>query len=174
MKIKRILFTMIVIIIGFVLQNGVFNQMTWTSIVPNILLMITCTFGFMRGRQTGILVGVVCGLLTDISLGGTFGINTLFFAYLGWFNGLFFKMFFMDYIVFPMLMIVLSDVMYGVYMYVVKILVNGRLNFGFYLSHVIIPEAIYTFAVTILLCHIILVINFKLEEKEKRSAAKFV
>jgi rod shape-determining protein MreD len=39
---------------------------------------------------------------------------------------------------------------------------------------VILPEALYTIVVTIILYPLILKINQKLEEKEKRSAQKFV
>lgn len=174
MKLKRILITALIILAGFILQNGVFTQFAWFNVTPNILLMITCTFGFMRGKKEGIIVGAICGLLMDICVGGTLGIYILFFACLGWFNGLFYKLFFMDYIVFPLVMIVISNFIYGFYVYAVSFLVNGKLNFVFYLNHIIIPEVIYTFAVSILLCHLILIINMKLEEAEKRSAAKFV
>ncbi len=174
MKIKRVLITAAVILVGYLLQAGVFAQYNLFNVTPNILLMITCIYSFMRGRKEGIFIGVVCGVLTDIFIGGTIGVYTLFFAYLGWFNGLFYKLFFMDYIVFPLAMIIISDFFFGIYVYIVNFLINGRMNFMFYLSDVIIPEMIYTFAVSILLCHIIIIINLKLDEAEKRSAAKFV
>lgn len=174
MKARRIIITGLIILTGFVLQAGIFTQFAWFNVTPNILLMITCTFGFMRGKKEGIVVGIICGLLTDVFSGGILGIYTLFFAYLGWLNGFLYKIFFMDYILFPMFAVIVGDLMYGVYVYVVHFLINGRLNFIYYLNNVILPEVVYTFAVSILLCHIILFINLKLEESEKRSAAKFV
>lgn len=174
MKAKRIVVTCIIIFAGFLLQAGIFAQFNWFNITPNILLMITCIYGFMRGKKEGIFIGILCGVLTDIFIGQTLGIYTLFFAYLGWFNGLFYKIFFMDYIVFPLIMIIISDFLFGIYVYIVDFLVNGRMNFLFYLNDIIVPEMIYTFTVSILLCHLIIIINLRLEEAEKRSAAKFV
>ena len=43
-----------------------------------------------------------------------------------------------------------------------------------YLKQIIIPELIYTIVVTIVLYQIVLKINQKLEDEEKRSASKFV
>ena len=53
-------------------------------------------------------------------------------------------------------------------------LLRNRLEFPYYLVHVIIPEVVYTVVVTVILYRIILWINRKLEAAEKRSANKFV
>ena len=44
----------------------------------------------------------------------------------------------------------------------------------YYLNQIIIPEAIYTVAVTLVVYPLLLFINHKLEAEEKRSASKFV
>ena len=53
-------------------------------------------------------------------------------------------------------------------------LLRGRFHFPYYFTRVILPEALYTIVVTIVLYPLILKVNQKLEEKEKRSAQKFV
>ena len=71
-------------------------------------------------------------------------------------------------------LIIGSDLFYGLISYVLLFLMRARFNFGYYFRHIILPEIVYTIVVTIFLYPLILWINRKLEDKEKRSAKKFV
>lgn len=53
-------------------------------------------------------------------------------------------------------------------------LLRGRFEFTYYLLHIILPEIVYTIAVTLLLYPLILWINTGLERSELRSGKKFV
>lgn len=73
-----------------------------------------------------------------------------------------------------MALIAASDFVYNFAIYFFLFLFRNRLNFLYYLSHVILPELVYTLLMMIVLYFIILKVNRRLEEIEKRSAAKFV
>lgn len=51
---------------GICLTGTVFQTLSIASIVPNLLLILTVSFGFMRGKKEGMFVGFFCGLLIDI------------------------------------------------------------------------------------------------------------
>ena len=64
---RRKLILAVLILLAFVLQGTVFQTLSIASIVPNLLLILTVSFGFMRGKKEGMFVGFFCGLLIDIS-----------------------------------------------------------------------------------------------------------
>ena len=166
--------SILLIIICFLLQTTVFKGLAFGGIVPNLLIVLTAAFGFMRGERTGLLVGFFCGLLADIFFGNVLGLNAMIYMYIGYFNGKFNRIFFPDDIKLPLLLIFLSDLAYGFLYYVTLFLMRGRFQLDYYFLHVILPEIVYTLLMTLLLYPLILRINRGLEDSEQRSAKKFV
>ena len=171
---KRLTVSILLIIICFLLETTVFKGLAFGGIVPNLLIVLTAAFGFMRGERTGLLVGFFCGLLADIFFGNVLGLNAMIYMYIGYFNGKFNRIFFPDDIKLPLLLIFLSDLAYGFLYYVTLFLMRGRFQLDYYFLHVILPEIVYTLLMTLLLYPLILRINRGLENSEQRSAKKFV
>lgn len=171
---KRGIISTILILVCFILQCTVFRAIDFGGIVPNLLIVLTSSFGFMRGEKTGLLIGFFCGLLTDIFFGEVYGFYALILMYIGYMNGKFSRIFYPEDIKLPAALIIASDFFYGFVCYVLLFLMRGRLQFGYYFMNVILPEIVYTAVVTIVLYPVILLINQWLEGKEKRSARKFV
>ena len=73
MSVKRVIFYILAVLICFLLQTAVFEFFSLADVVPNVLLILTVTMGFIRGRKTGIVIGFVCGLLIDIYSGEVLG-----------------------------------------------------------------------------------------------------
>ena len=48
---RRKLILAVLILLAFVLQGTVFQTLSIASIVPNLLLILTVSFGFMRGKK---------------------------------------------------------------------------------------------------------------------------
>ncbi len=162
------------IIVAFVLQCAVFGNLAFAGIIPNLMIILTSSFGFMRGEKEGLWIGFFCGLLCDVFFGSFLGFYALVLMYIGYVNGKFSRIFYPEDIKLPLALIVVSDISYGVLCYCLMFLLRGRLNFPYYFTKVILPEAVYTIVITIFLYPIILFVNQKLESKEKRSAQKFV
>ena len=72
---RRKLILAVLILLAFVLQGTVFQTLSIASIVPNLLLILTVSFGFMRGKKEGMFVGFFCGLLIDIFYGSMIGFS---------------------------------------------------------------------------------------------------
>ena len=129
---------------------------------------------FMRGRKEGMWIGLFCGVLMDIFFGEIPGFYTLLYLLIGYVNGMFRKVFYPDDIKLPMILILGSDFVLNLAIYLLRFLPRKKIHFGYYLFHIMIPEMVYTLVITIALYFIILKINRHLETIEKRSAAKFV
>lgn len=166
----------ILILVCFVLQSTVFRSLSFAGIVPNLLIVLTSSFGFMRGEKEGLLIGFFCGLLQDVLFGDVLGFYAMLYMYIGYLNGKFSRIFYPEDIKLPIALITVSDLSYGVICYILLFLLRGRLDFRYYFTSIILPETIYTIVVTMLLYPLILRIDKKLDslkKHRKRSAEKF-
>lgn len=171
---KRNITFALLIIICFVLQSTIFRSLSFGGIGPNLLIVLTASLGFMRGRKTGIAVGFFCGILVDIFFGEVLGFYALIYMYIGFFNGLFKKIFYPEDIKLPLILITASDFLYSFLIYLLLFLLRGKFQIGYYFTNIIFPEIVYTIVITIFLYPIILMLERKFAEMEKRSARKFV
>lgn len=170
----RKLIVALFIIICFVLQCSVFDSLSFAGIIPNLMIILTSSFGFMRGEKEGLVIGFFSGLLNDIFFGSFLGFYALLLMYIGYINGKFSRIFYPEDIKLPLALIVISDLSYGIICYVLTFMLRSRFQFTYYLIHIILPEALYTIVVTLILYPVILRVNERLETREKRRAQKFV
>lgn len=170
---RKVVVTLLVIIC-FILQCSVFDALAFAGIIPNLMIILTASFGFMRGEKEGLIIGFFCGLLSDVFFGFFLGFYALILMYIGYMNGKFSRIFYPEDIKLPIALIITSDLSYGILCYILLFMLRGKFQFGYYFSHIILPEALYTIVITVFLYPLILKINQKLEAREKRSAQKFV
>ena len=171
---KRILMYIVLILLAFMLQNNFFATVTWINITPNLILIITFIFGFIRGRVDGMLIGFFGGLLTDFFFGTSVGYYALIYLFIGYFNGVLGSIFYDDYLNTPILLCIANDLVFSLYVFVTSFLLNGVTNFGYYLIKIILPEIVYTSVITLIVYRPLQGFNKWIEKIEKRSAKKFV
>lgn len=162
------------VIICFLLQCTVFPSLSFGGIIPNLMIVVTASYGFMRGRKTGLLVGFFSGLIMDIFFGNILGFYALIYMYIGYLNGVFRKMFYPEDIKLPIALIVGSDFLYNIVIYILTFFLKGRFRFLYYLLNIIIPEMVYTIVVTCVLYPLLLLVESRLEWREKEGASKIV
>lgn len=144
------------VVFCFILQSTILKTLQLGAVSPNLLLIITASFGFIGGRKEGMYIGALCGLLIDVFYGQLFGYYTLLYTLIGYANGFFHAVFYDLDIKQPMLLIALSDLLYGFIQYFLQFLLRGRFDFGFYFVHVILPEFLYTVVIILISYHFIL------------------
>ncbi|MBO5145112.1 MAG: rod shape-determining protein MreD [Lachnospiraceae bacterium] len=164
---KRNIILFFVILIGFVLQTTLFQTLNFGGISPNILIIITASYGFMYDKKCGMVVGFLCGLLMDIFYGNVLGFYALIYLYIGAANGAFHSIFYQDDIKLPLVLILASDFIYSFTCYVLLYLLRGRFDILFYLKTIILPEIVYTIFVTIFLYPCILLLNRTIDDTER-------
>lgn len=171
---KRLISAFIIIIISFVLQATVCQWISFGGIIPNVILIVTACYGFMVGEKYGLVIGFFCGLLSDVFFGTFIGLNALFFMYIGFFNGKFHQMFYKDSIKLPLIMITVSDFMYGISYYVIMFMLRSRFDFSFYFIKTILPEVIYTVLISVLVYPLLLLQHNYLTKDEEKDGMRFV
>ena len=149
----------IIILIGFLLQTSVFRSFELANVVPNMLLIVTVSYAYLRGRTSGLLIGFVCGLLLDMYCGSVMGLYAFIFMSIGFLIGFCRKFYFTDTLVLPFILISVSDLVYGFYYFITEFLMRGKLAFGYYFLHVILPEMLYTAIVGIVIYRLIKVLE---------------
>lgn len=165
---KIVVFLMV--ILGFLLQGTVFSGISMGGIVPNILIIITSSFGFMRGKNEGMAIGFMCGLILDVFFGDILGFYALVYLFIGYLNGFFKSIFYPEDIKLPMILIAASELAYCFICFIFLFMLRGKFNLGYYFIHIFLPEIAYTILVTLIVYKLILYVNEWLESVEKRRA----
>ena len=163
---KRKIVIALMIIVCFLLQSTLFQSFSLASISPNLLIILTSAYGFMKGKKEGMAVGFFCGLLEDIFFGRLLGMHALIYMYIGYANGYFNQIFYGEDIKLPMALISASELAYGLGTYLIMFLMRSRFDFFYYLRRIILPELLYTIIVTLFVYRIIYMIDQKLEKKK--------
>ena len=163
MRIKRAGINLCLMILAFTIQNCVFPLMPFLTATPNLLLILTFSFGF-----------ILAGILLDLFYSGPFGFYTLFYIYVGYLNGICTKYYYEDYITLPLILSLVNELAYNLYIYVFRFLIRGRLNILYYLRELMIPEIIFTVVTTLFLYRLILFINRWLKRMENRRDTTIV
>ena len=161
---------LLLILIGYLLQSTMIRILPMGGVAPNILIILPSCFGFMRGKKEGMFIGFISGLIIDILFGNIIGFYALAYMVIGYLNGFFASIFYPEDVKLPMVLITSSELVYCFIVYVFRFLIQGKLRFGYYFLHVILPEIVYTIFVASIFYKIILSINEWLEDLERRTA----
>lgn len=165
---KRTLLNLLFIVLAFTVQNCIFPLLPFLSASPNLILILVFTFGFIYGKEAGMLYGLAAGILLDLFGGGPFGFYTLIYIYIGYVNGICTKYYYEDYITLPLVLCVINELAYNLYIYVFRFLLRNRLDFLYYAKEIIIPEIIFTVVITLCFYRLFLFASRKLEALDKR------
>ena len=171
---KRTAINLLLIIVAFTIQNCVFPLIPFLSASPNLLLILTFSFGFMKGQRAGMFYGVLAGILLDLFYSGPFGFYMLVFVYIGYVNGICTKYYYEEYITLPLILCVLNELAYNLYMYVFRFLIRGKLNLLYYFREIMVPEIIFSVVATLFIYRLFLFTSRMLEELEKRRDTTIV
>ena len=172
-RVIKISITALIIIISFVLQSEISLANSDVVATPNFLLFVTCIFGFMRGCNYGSVTGLICGLLVDIFFGDVIGLYGLIYIYMGFFIGLFKKMFYSNHVFMPMVLVFTSDFIYNVLLYIFRFLLRNKLDFSFYFEKIIFPEMIITTFVAFILYKLFYLLNEKILTLKQENTLSF-
>lgn len=163
----RIITLGLLIIICFILQSALFPFIEVSGVVPNLMLILTVSFGLMRGRKEGMLVGFFCGLLYDLFFGFAIGPYMLIFMIIGYCNGFFHRLYLVEDVLFPIFIILADDFIFNFITFIIFFVMRNRLSFGEYCKEIIIPDMIYTSLLTLIVFKFFVFVNKKLKKIEK-------
>ena len=154
---------------SFLLQTTVFKNLVFTNVAPNLLLIVTVSSGFMRGRKEGMLIGFFSGLLIDLFYGSFFGYYALLYVLIGFFAGSFWDVFFDKDIKMPLILVGISDLALNLVVYATRFLIRGRFRLDVYMVEIILPEIVFTMLMTLIVYRIIYAVNHRFQDRSKEG-----
>ena len=166
---RRVLFQLSIILFLFLMQTALFRFLQLDGVAPNLLLIPTVSFGIMRGRKEGLFVGFVSGLLVDIFYGSVLGPYALLYMYLGYINGFFHRIYYIEDVLLPMLLVGANDLVYSLIVYIAGFLLRSRLDFGYYFIHIILKEILFTMLFALVIYKPLVALNKWLKQIEEGS-----
>lgn len=152
------------------------NYIKLANVSPNICLILIITIAYCNGPVYGTVFGFVMGFLMDVFFGGILGFYSILYVITGYLSGLLNKLFF-DYnfeLKIPSLLFLTSSIIHNLVTYIFFFLLNGDLNFAYYLKKIIIPEIIYTFIAGVIIYRILYMIDQKISLDERKADGYFV
>ena len=173
-RLRQIIVIAIVLLLGFFIQINLAQFIPSLRCVPNIMLILVFSFGFLRGTKTGMAVGIAAGLLMDFVQGNIIGFYVLIFVYIGFINGVLKRYFTSNVILLPIILCTVNEILYHGAMYLFQFREQAMHTATEYLRHVIIPEYLVTLIAAIVVYGVILLIHRKLEKIEKKGETQFV
>ncbi len=170
--IKRIISTVISIVIAFLIQTCLIRYLPTGRATVDLLLLITCIYGFMRGEYAGMITGMLCGLALDIFYSGGLGLYTLIYVYIGYLNGLCYRFFEEKDFKMPLALILASETAYLLLYFLLFYVFNSNFNFSDYASRRMLPELVLTCISAVVIYPLLLylevrVINYDPEEEAR-------
>ena len=166
---RRIIVNIAFIIFAFSLQICIFPFIPFLYAAPNLLIILTFTYGFSLGVEEGMLYGVICGILMDLYFSGPFGFFTLLFLWICFVNGKLTAYFYEEYRFLPFIVSTISEIMYNVFIYIFRFFIREKYDVLYYLKNIVIPEVIITLIFTLLLYRFLLWYNKKLRVLDSRG-----
>ncbi len=172
---RKIAVAVFLIVFSYLLQTAIFSKIELAGVTPNLMIIVTSFYGFMKGRKEGAVIGFFCGMIMDLYSGSYFGAFALIYLWIGYANGLFLRLFYGDDVKLPLLFVILSDLVYCGIVYMVFVFSQGNQNLPLYFINICLPEMIYTVGVAFI-AYFLVIRLFEWSEKkdEKRNEASFV
>lgn len=172
--IKRYVAVALSVIFCFMLQTTLFKVWALAGISPNLLIIITSSVGFMRGKKEGMFAGALSGILIDLFCCDIFGLNSLIYLYVGYINGIFKKNFFPEDVRMPLILIGTSDLIYCGLTLIIRFVARGKIDILYYFMGIIMPELVYSVLVSLVMYRVILLVSSRFDKMESRSKKKYV
>ncbi len=150
------------------LSATLFEHIRIGNIAPNFLIVIVVSFALLRGSKEGTLIGILAGLLQDVSFSLSIGGTVIVYGLIGYICGKLNKNFYRENFVIPLICTLLSSLFYSLINLMIMLL-KGESNIIYLAKMIVIPEVIYTVTLSLIIYQISYLINGVIENNEKRS-----
>ena len=151
----------------YVLQTSLLPMIAYRGISPDLMLLLTVSFAFLRGVRQGGLMGFATGLLQDLASGTFLGINAFTRMLLGMFFGRFSDRVFKEQFFLPVTASITAIIANYFILSLLMVLLGYRFNLVSSLQTMLIPMLIYQLAFAYPVHRFTYELDKKLSEKEK-------
>ena len=164
-KFSTVCIHILIIMLAFFIQTSIFPLIPFFTSSPNLLLIITFSYGLLYGDYIGLITGIFCGLLCDMYYDGVFGSFILIYSLIGFLNGMLSTSFFENSITTPMILSLVNGFAYNLYIYFVHFLIRRKFNVSYYFVRIMIPSVLFTLIITVIVYKLIYKFHFVWKSK---------
>lgn len=150
-RIRNFFIIIVLIIAAFLLQYSVFIRIPAVNYAPNLMLILTFSFAYIRNKNAGMVVGFFSGLIIDIFYCEVIGYNALILLIVGYICGSLKKVYYSDSLFTQLFILSLCDLSCSLVYYFFWFILRSRFAFVHNLLYVIIPEFLFTLLAGIIL-----------------------
>lgn len=151
MKTIKVIFYAVWLFIVAVLQPTLFSAISVFGISPNIFLAFVIITAGLKGKSEGAIIGAIFGFVYDLLIGQLIGFNALIYMYAGLLTGILKEKYIsIDGVIMAAITTAVVDLICAIIYYFAYSLMHD-IGFFFSLYRIIIPEAIYTGIVMLIL-----------------------
>lgn len=168
MRMKIIAYT-ILIFFAVLIQSSLGSSIRIYGVKPNITITLIVIVALMRGNIEGAVVGFFCGLMQDCVSGTVIGFYALLGLYLGYVIGSINKKLYRENILIAIFLTFVSSIVYEYLVYLLSTFLRAPLGFIEPMTKVILPEAIYNSAISIIIFIIFIKLHMRFEKLDKNA-----
>ncbi|MGE5583200.1 MAG: rod shape-determining protein MreD [Bacillota bacterium] len=151
------------LILSIIVIFAVVMQATWLpalhlpgQVTPDLVLIITVSYGLLRGSDQGLFLGLLAGFFLDLLSGGIVGVQALSKMALGFCAGFMEKNIFKDNLIIPSITVFIATLIFESFNIIMYIAFNANYSFFSTFISTILPLAFYNALVTPVVYHLIL------------------
>ena len=160
---------LVIFILIYILQVGVFSYLPIAGVVPNLFVVLILYIGLFANSLNAISFGITIGLVLDLLYGNTYGISAVMFCVIGYLGVYFDKNFSKENKVTILLMSIGATIIYELGFYSLNGLILGYHFEWFKFMKIIIFEVIYNSLITIILYPVIQSTGYKVDRIFKKN-----
>ncbi|MBQ6544118.1 MAG: rod shape-determining protein MreD [Lachnospiraceae bacterium] len=134
------------------------------TVMPDLLLILVVSCGFLHGKRAGMLEGFFAGLLLDLFFGETIGLTALLYLILGYISGRLCGIYFEQYVRVPVLVSFAGSLAVNFIIYFLGFFSRGRIRIPAYFLRLILPKAALTALVCIIVYKLTYLVHHRLDE----------
>ena len=123
----------------YVLQTSLLPLIAYRGISPDLMLLLTVSFAFLRGARQGSLLGFLTGLMQDLSTGTFLGTNAFTHLLLGLVCGHFSDRVFKEQFFLPVLASLAATTANYFILALLMVLLGYRFNLVLHMQMVLLP-----------------------------------
>jgi len=148
---KRFFINFSIVLLIFTFQATMGDFIKVLGIKPDLILVLTCMAGLLKGKNGGGLAGIFMGLLQDILYGSFIGLNALAKSVTGYVVGIGAWNFYKGNLIIPFLVVFFGSILHEIVVYCVLFALNMSPLFFPSLINAIIPFALYNGLIAVVL-----------------------
>ena len=127
----------------FIFQSTLCQYIAIAGIKPNFMLIFVVMTAFLKGKEEGLIAGIIIGLFHDCFFGQLIGVNLFLYGIIGYAIGCLTDNFNKENIAAPVLLTFTATFIYDMGFYMLNIILRGYTEFNIYIVLNILPELIY-------------------------------